>query len=415
MLFAIKTPFVALATWLIIGVVYASVAGAAETLQIEVRETAGIRRFGYPVAVKLPELAKAGANAHFRLREGNKPVPAQFRQESTDGGPADWWLDFNLNMLPNEVRSLTLEYGPGVAADAEPRGLDLKQTPDGFEIRNGSHLSWTVGQDLLGLVKSVDAGDLHYLRGEGVRLRIEGPNGVLPARDDKAAMPRVIRSGPLAVAIRYEMAPTAGPLAGAKSTVDLTFPVSKSWVQVDWNVDDPQQAVRSVRAEIAQKLTAPTGNEPTLVDFGGSSLVYMSLGPEARGKLQASPAAAQSNSPQRRSWEVLRGDKNGLEPFVAQAAGHDRGEAEGWAHIMDRSRCLALAMDEFGDVGEDSIELTAKGGITLAREFNTAGPDRPATKNLRFWLHFVGFPPQVTAATSPQSMLSPLTVRISKP
>lgn len=356
-----------------------------------------------------------GANARFRLREGANPVPAQFRQEPTDGGPAEWWLDFNLSMTPNEVRTLTLEYGPDVTADAEPGGLELKQTPDGFEIRNNPHLTWTAGRDLFGLVKSVDAGDLQYLRGEGVRLGIEGPNGLLHARELKMVAPRVIRSGPLAVAIRYEFVPTAGPLAETKSTVDLTFPVSKSWVQVDWKIDDPRQAVRSVRAEIAQKLAAPTEEGPTLVDFGASSLVYMSLGPEARGKLQASRAAAPPNGPLRPSWEVLRGDKKGFKPFVVQAAGHDRAEAEGWAHIMDRSRCLALAMDEFGDVGEDSIELTAKGDITLARKFSTDGPDRPVTKSFRFWLHFVGFPPHVTAATSPQSMLSPLTVRISKP
>lgn len=415
MLCAIKAPFVALVAWLTIGMVYAIGAGTAETLQIEVRETAGIRRFGYPVAVKLPELSMVGAKARFRLREGAKSVPAQFRHESTDGGIAAWWLDFNLSMMPNEVRNLTLEYGPDVAADAEPRGLELKQTSDGFEIHNAPHLTWTAGQGLLSLVTSVDAGDLQYLRSEGVRLTIEGPNGTLHARDVETAAPRVIRSGPLAVAIRYESAPTTGPLAEIKSTVDLTFPVSKSWVQVDWKIDDLRQTVRSVRAEIAQQLAAATDDEPTLVDFGASSLVYMSLGPEARGKLQGSRAAAQPNGPLRQSWEVLRGDKNRLEPFVVQAAGHDRAEAEGWAHIMDRSRCLALAVDEFGDVGEDSIELTAKGDITLARNFSTAGPDRPITKSFRFWLHFVGFPPHVTAATSPQSMLSPLTVRISKP
>ncbi|HJT31020.1 MAG TPA: hypothetical protein VJ783_03055 [Pirellulales bacterium] len=420
MLVAIKEPgrgcwFVVYVTFVVAGAAYASGAGGAETLQIEVRETAGIRRFGYPVAVKLPELSMGGAKARFRLREGAKPAPAQFRQESTDGGIAEWWLDFNLSMRPNEVRTLTLEYGPDVAVDAEPRGLELKQTVDGFEIRNRPHLTWTAGRDLLSLVKSVDAGDLQYLRGEGVRLAIEGPNGALHARDVETAATRVIRSGPLAVAIRYEFAPTAGPLAETRSTVDLTFPVSKSWVQVDWKIDDARQAVRSVRAEIAQKLAGPTDEEPTLVDFGASSLVYMSLGPEARGKLQASRAAAQPNGPLRKSWEVLRGDKNGFEPFVVQAAGHAHAEAEGWAHIMDRTRCLALAVDEFGDVGEDSIELTAKGDITLARKFSTAGPDRPVTKSFRFWLHFVGFPPHVTAATSPQSMLSPLTVRISKP
>ncbi|HEX5444143.1 MAG TPA: hypothetical protein VFW87_09960 [Pirellulales bacterium] len=392
-------------------------ADAAETLKLEVRETAGIRRFGYPVALRLPELSLGDAKPRFRLREEGKPVSAQFREEASDGGASAWWLDFALNMTPHAVRTLTLEYGPDIAADKEPRGLELKPTSEGFEIRNGSHLTWTAGRNLFALVKSVDAGDLKYLREGGVRLGIEGPQEVLYPRDDTAP-PRVIRSGPLAVAIRYEFAPASGALAGTKSIVDLTFPASKSWVQVDWQLDDPRQVVRSVRAEIAQRLAAPTEEEPTLVDFGAASLVYMSLAAGDRGKLQAIAKAADRNAPPSGalspSWEVLRGDKNPLEPFVVQAAGRGRAEAEGWAHVMDRQRCLALGVDEFGDSDADSVEIAAEGDVTLDRKFDPDRQDRPV-KRFRFWLHFVGFPPHVTAATSPQSMLSPLTVRISEP
>lgn len=127
---------------------------AAETLQIEVRETAGIRRFGYPVAVKLPALSIGDEKMRFRLRDGGEPVPAQFRQEVADG-PGAWWLDFNLSMAPNELRTVTIEYGPDVDADAEPRGLELKQTAEGFEVRNGSFITWSVGRDLASLLKSV--------------------------------------------------------------------------------------------------------------------------------------------------------------------------------------------------------------------------------------------------------------------
>lgn len=388
---------------------------AAETLQIAVRETAGIRRFGYPVAVKLPALSIGDAKVRFRLREAGKPLPAQFRQEAADGGPGAWWLDFNLSMAPNELRTLTIEYGPDVDADAEPRGLELKQTAEGFEVRIGSYLTWAVGRDLASLLKSVDAGDLRYLRPEGVRLAIEGPNGALDAREAQTAAPRVVRSGPLAIAIRYELSPKDGPLAEMKAVVDLTFPVSKSWVQVDGRIDDPRQAVRSVRAEIAQNLQAPTEEEPTLVDFGAASLVYLSLAPGTAGKLRTSTAATPPNataSP-RRSWEVLRGKRERLQPFVAQSA--DGGDAEGWAHVMDRSRCLALAVDEFDQRGADSIEVTAEGDVALSRRFAVEERGSPGSKHFRFWLHFVGFPPQVTAATSPPSMLSPLSVRISKP
>lgn len=166
---------------------------AVETFNIEVIETAGIRRFGYPLSLKLPTLSSGPANA--RLRDGDKAVAAQFRQEDDRGGTKAWWLDFNLNLMPNEARTLTLECGADVAADREPRGLELKQTPDGFEIRNGPHLTWTVGRDLLKLLKSVDAGGLQHLRADGARLDIVGPKEVTYEIGDEATFPRVLRSG----------------------------------------------------------------------------------------------------------------------------------------------------------------------------------------------------------------------------
>lgn len=397
--------------WLLLG--FAFPAAAAETLTLEVSETAGIRRFGYPVALKLPKRATEVAEDHFRLLDGDKPLAAQFRQEKTGGGPGAWWLDFNLSMLPNEVRSLTLEFGPDVKPAAEPRGLELKQTPDGFVIRNGPHITWTAGRDLSHLLTSVEAGDLQYLRREGVRLGIEGPNGVPYEMHPKAFRVRAIRSGPLAVAIRYEFAPDDGQLTEVKSTVDLTFPVSKSWVQIDWHIDDPRQRLRSARAEIAQNLDAPTDDQPTLVDFGASSLVYMSLTPGTVGKLQVR-AAADSKAPVKPTWEVLRGPRDRLEAFVAQASDARGSQAEGWMHSMDRRRCLALAVGEFGRGGSDSIEIAAEGAISVARQFASDEADASGTKTFRLWLHFVGFPPHLTAATSPQSMLAPLSVEISK-
>lgn len=115
--------------WLLFG--FAFPATAEETLKLEVSETAGIRRFGYPIALKLPEHSRETAAGHFRLLDGGKPLAPQFRQEQADNGRGAWWLDFNLSMLPNEVRTLTLEYGPDVAADPEPHGLELKEAPDG--------------------------------------------------------------------------------------------------------------------------------------------------------------------------------------------------------------------------------------------------------------------------------------------
>ena len=43
---------------------------------------------------------------------------------------------------------------------------------------------------------------------------------------------------------------------------------------------------------------------------------------------------------------------------------------------------------------------------------STAAPP-PGPKKITFWLHFVGMPVHVGAATSPQAMLAPLRVTVS--
>src|SRR5690242_4405423 len=85
---------------------------AVRRLDLVVRETAGIRRFGYPVTVVLPpEAARAGNR--FRLLENGKPVAAQFRRVAgKDGGDAAVYLDFNVSHAPLEKRTYRVEYGP---------------------------------------------------------------------------------------------------------------------------------------------------------------------------------------------------------------------------------------------------------------------------------------------------------------
>ena len=71
---------------------------------------------------------------------------------------------------------------------------------------------------------------------------------------------------------------------------------------------------------------------------------------------------------------------------------------------MDRRRCLALAIEEFGRRGADRLTVDADGKLTAWREF---AADGDAGKSMRSWFHFVHFPHQLGAATSPQSMQNP--------
>src|SRR5438105_590421 len=66
------------------------------------KETAGLRRFGYPVQVILPGEATPGdlPEAGFRLVRGGREMTAQFRRVKRADGGTSVWLDFNASPGP---------------------------------------------------------------------------------------------------------------------------------------------------------------------------------------------------------------------------------------------------------------------------------------------------------------------------
>jgi hypothetical protein len=377
--------------------------GAAGPIAIEVRETAGIRRFQYPVAVELTLPTAIERGAVFRLARGGKPVLAQFSPAEPGAAVARWWLDFPVDLLPYESATYELQYGADVTPGPSlKQGHKLTSLPEEFRIVNGSHIAWTVSRDLNGLLNSVRAGELEYLRGVSSGLRLRDGRGKSYAIGSKGSRPTVSvsREGTLAVGLRFEFTEI---LPQVNSTVSLTFPVFKSWVEVDWRIDDPRGGVAGAEASFNMNLDPPTRRAPTLLDFGTTGLVYLSLGPGQESQLRGGSGP----------WQVLRGRPDRLEPYVTGPKEPDpQAPPEGWAHVMDRRRCLAMAVDRFAARSEDRLGISAEGRVELCRSFVAAKSPQAATKHLRFWLHFVPFPPQETAATSPQAMQNPVVTHV---
>ncbi|NUQ63501.1 MAG: hypothetical protein HUU20_13565 [Pirellulales bacterium] len=382
-------------------------AEARQGILIRVEETAGIRRFQYPVAAEV-ELPQAVArDTCFRLLRGGEPVLAQVRAAEPGGAVARWWIDFPVDLLPYKSLGYELEYGDAPEGPGRKQGLKLIPSADRFRVANEPHIAWTVPRDLGGLLQSVLAGEIEYFR--------PGPGGLLLRDADGKDHPigggkngvatnvSVTREGPLAIGLRFEI-PEAGPaLAQVRSTVDLVFPVFKSWVEVDWRIQDPQGKVRGAGARVQVNLDAPTPQAATLIDYGATGLVYLSLGPGQRSLLTGHAGA----------WQVLRGVPERMEPFVFGPERPDNPvRPEGWAHVMDRRRCLAVAVHRFADAAEDRIAISADGLTELHRPFPARVESAAAPKRLRFWLHCVPFPPQQTAATSPQAMQNPVVTAV---
>jgi hypothetical protein len=385
----------------------ASASTQAHELRFKLVEMGGLRRFGYPVHTILPGVR---AGNHFRLTRGDRVIPAQFRAvDGPDGGPAIA-LDFNASPGPLETEDYIITYGAEVEPAPEPKpGMRVEKQGDLFRVWNGSSLEFQVPADLNGFLKSVRNARLPFLAEHSDGLRIlckdaaQSRIGAKP-QAERNTRATVVREGPLAVSLRFESVEALPGDRSVKSTATLTFPSSKSWVETTWTVDDPEGWV----AGLGLDLNFTIEGEPTLVDLGATDTVYGQLKGSERLELRAGEAPGRPTDGGR--WSVLKGQPERLQPFAVPPSGVTAA-AEGWAHVMDRSRCTALALAAFGRQSRDRIEVNAGGRVSLARQFAGQGTAPAAgPKSMHFWFHFVTNPVQVGAATSPQAMLAPLRV-----
>jgi hypothetical protein len=376
----------------------------AGALELTVRETAGLRRFGYLVHARLKLERDVTDKDRFRLLFAGAPVPAQFRPLTALGDRKLVALDFNVNQGPLEKKTYTVEYGPKVEAGPEPKGgLQLVEGKDAVTIKSGS-LSYVVSRKPRGLLQSVTDGKRAYLRKDG-----QGPDFVTQGHGmyglGTTERLTVTRQGPLAVGLRFdgrcpiEKDPKKREFRWA---IEMTFPRSKSWVEVDWTLDDPAGVVTEMHAGLSLLLEGT----PTLADLGAGSMVYTTL---RRGET-AFLVAPHTGKP---AWKVETRKEHEPRQLLAVAPGPKANPPEGWAHSMDRRRCTAVAMDAFGKAGNhDEIWVEGDGPVVFVRQFDQAAARVKGTKRLRFWAHFVGMPVQVGALTSPQSMMAPLAVEV---
>jgi len=376
-------------------------AAAPEPLALELRETAGIRRYGYPVSATT-RVTRDLERSRWTLRDERGPVQAQITTEpEPDGKAVRLTVDFETNLLPFEARRYVLEPrpagGPEEDASRPSGGMRVEEDESSFRLSNGGTLDWTIPKRSLKLLESVKTPEKEFLRASGSGLKLRLKDGTLHEVSGPLSA-RILKRGPIAASVRLEWSEEVSSGSPIRGAVDLEVPRAKSWVRAQISIQDPRRVVAGL--EVALDLVV--GNEPLLVDLGTPGGVYASLQRGQAVRLAAKPDAL-------KPWEALKGEVGKLEPYVTARRG--AGPAEGWAHFMDAKRCTALAIADFAVRTSDRIEVDAAGGFRVSRTFLDDPSAPEATRDFTLWLHFVDTPPHVGAVTSPPSMLFPPETR----
>jgi hypothetical protein len=173
----------------------------------------------------------------------------------------------------------------------------------------------------------------------------------------------IARQGPVAVGLHFEGTVTPEGSSALPIAVDLTFPRSKSWVEATLSLDDPAGTIAALGVDLRLKLEG----QPRLFEFGANSTVYGEFRAGEQAAMSADIAMGLDDS--RVPWAIRKGKGKALSP-IAEAAKPDATPAEGWAHVMDRTRASAVAVAGFGHAARDTIGIDAEGNVNLLREFS---------------------------------------------
>jgi hypothetical protein len=320
-----------------------------------VSETAGLRRFGYPVTASLetPQGSLRDAATARLLDAKGKDVAAQFTAMAKwpDGSVRGLDVDFTASLGPMETESYRVELAGGPTRPGK-NGLAVTESADEITVAS-SAIVHKIRRDGRPLLTSIAHGKTEFIAAGGITATLA------PGKAE------VLKLGPFNVMLRL-------------GAVTLEYVSSKSWVKI------AQRAATAMPLGVDAHFALP--EPPALWDFGVERWLYGCLRkPDETAVLRQAA----------NGWRVLTGmgERSSL-----YATGK---RCEGWGHLADKQRVIAFGVADFSGDGEPSLLVGTDGHFRASAK----------RKELTVYFHAVGQPVQVTAATSPPSMLMPLVVK----
>ncbi|MGL5095634.1 MAG: hypothetical protein ACRDD1_08605, partial [Planctomycetia bacterium] len=296
---------------------------ASESRVVEVAEIAGVRRWSYPAQIIVPGPIAAGTR--FRLLDAAgvaAPLQATIVPGDRPADPNQASLWFPINLEAGQTVRLTLTYGADVEPDPPPSGrlkIDRRPADGVFDVQGVGGLRMAVPQNLVGLLRSARNAKVEWLRPESLGLTIRNRDGALfragvVKQADEVGKPTtatVLEPGPFVARLRFTGEEAVRDGVWAPAVLDLTFPTNRSWMAVDWRVDDTAGNVAGLDATLHLLLDVPgqtdernRPNPPTTVDFGVPDYVYQRVVEGEIVRLRAGLPAARDPKDSRPAADV---------------------------------------------------------------------------------------------------------------
>jgi exo-rhamnogalacturonan lyase-like protein len=374
-------------------------AQTAKSVAVAIKETAGIRRFGFPVNTRVPFPKGALANpTNARLLLDGKEVPVECTAESRWPDGSVQWLavDVAVTAGPKETQNFRLEYGPDVKAMASPRPLPVTEEASFIQVG-----SWRFSKTANPLVMSVKYRNEEIATGiNGIAVTdASGAAHEIDVSKDGPPKVEIVKRGPLYVLLRYTGKIALDTQYSVPYTIEIGMPNSKAWAKIATTVEDPGKRVR----ELSFHTPVNIGPFPWVWDFGTPRWTYGQLQNAQEQVIMTQTVRAGGTA----DWTVSVGPKGKEESYETM----DRSAPVSWAHLQTGPEAVAMFVDESArQPGTYKFSLSGDGQTSFRYT-----PAQPGTRHqLTVYEHYVRTPVHIGAATSPAAGLAPLVAEWDK-
>lgn len=346
--------------------------------RIRVRETAGIRRFLYP----LTACVNLSADTHLQkltLSTNGQAVPIQVTHE---GG---FRLDFAVSLDPYAERDFVLTSGVSEAALDDP--LQLRKSSGVLHNQQGKF-----SIDLPfngGFSQVVYDGVTHHRQPLSITY-----NSLLPSENEAIyynAAPEFSKiTGWLGVSRRYP--------DGTACSTETEITACKSWATVMYRIKQPKPEDEIVFT-LPLAITSPT----LTCDFGIGGYVF--------GKIDAKATEivwhTEFGDAPYAKWTVTTA---GRVDYVGEVKTAEEFLPQRWFHLIDSDKALAVAITELPEECQSmTVRLTNEGDVSITFKL---GDKAKLIAEFGVCYHFLNDVPAIAAATNPQSILLPPVVEV---